>query len=52
MEIILGSVGILVALVVILTIVNRRERRTRESTTLDESGILDARRHNDGTAAR
>ena len=52
MEIIFGSVGILVALIVILTIMGRRERRTRESIALDERGILDARRHNDATGSR
>ena len=52
MGIIIGSVGILIALIVILAIMNRRERRTRELIALEESGILDTRRHNEATDQR
>jgi hypothetical protein len=52
MVVLIVSVGILVALVVTLTVMGHRERRTRELIALDESGILDARRHNDATGQR
>ena len=52
MAIIIVSVGILFALILILTIMNRRERRTRDLIALEESGVLDARRHNDATGSR
>jgi hypothetical protein len=51
-EILIASVGFMVALVVVLTVMNRRERRTRDLIALDESGVLDARRHNDATGSR
>ena len=40
------------ALVVTLTVMGRRERRTRDLIALEESGMLDARRHNDTTGQR
>ena len=49
MVVLVVSVGILVALVVTLTVMGRRERRTRELIALEESGVLDARRHNAAT---
>jgi hypothetical protein len=52
MEILIASVGVMVALILILTVMNRRERRTRDLIALDERGILDARRHNDATASQ
>ena len=47
MVVLIVSVGILVALVVTLTVMDRRERRTRDLIALEESGTLDARRHNE-----
>jgi hypothetical protein len=52
MVVLIVSVGILVALVVTLTVMDRRERRTRELIAWEESGLLDARRHNDPTGQR
>jgi len=52
MVVLIASVGIMLALVVTLAVMNRRERRTRELIALEESGILDARRHNDATRQR
>jgi hypothetical protein len=52
MAVLIASIGIVLALVLILTVVERRERRTRDRIALDESGILDARRHNDATGQR
>jgi HAMP domain-containing protein len=52
MLVLIVSVGILLALVVTLTVMDRRERRTRELIALAESGMLDARRHNDATGQR
>ena len=52
MAILIASVGVLVALILILTIMNRRERRTRDLIALEESGVLDARRHNDATGSQ
>jgi hypothetical protein len=52
MVVLIVSVGILLALVVTLTVMGRRERRTRELIALEESGMLDARRPNDATGER
>ena len=52
MVVLIVSVGILLALIVTLTVMNHRERRTRGRVELDESRILDARRYNDATAQR
>jgi len=52
MMVLIVSVGILLALVVTLTFMGRRERRTRDAIALDESGVLDARRHRDATGSR
>jgi hypothetical protein len=52
MVVLIVSVGILLALVVTLTVMGRRERRTRDLIALEESGALDARRHNDSTGRR
>ena len=52
MVVLIVSVGILFALVVTLTVMDRRERRTRELIALEESGMRDARRHNDATGQR
>ena len=52
MLVLIVSVGIMVALVVTLTVMDRRERRTRELIALEESGMLDACRHNDATGKR
>jgi len=52
MMVLIVSVGILLALVVTLTFMGRRERRTRDAIALDESGVLDARRHPDATGSR
>ena len=52
MLVLIVSVGILVALVVTLTVMDRRERRTRELIALEESGMLDARRRSDATGKR
>ena len=49
MVVLIVSVGILLALVVTLTVMGRRERRARQLIALEESGMLDARRHNDTT---
>jgi hypothetical protein len=51
MAVLIVSIGIMLALVLTLTVMGRRQRRTRERIALDESGILDARRHNDATAS-
>lgn len=50
MEILIASIGIMVALILILTVMSRRERRTRDLIALEESGVLDTRRHNDAYA--
>jgi hypothetical protein len=52
MAVLIVSIGIMLAVVLTLTVMGRRERRTRERIALDECGILDARRHNDATASR
>jgi hypothetical protein len=52
MVVLIVSVGILLALIVTLTVMGRRERRTRDLIALEESGALDARRHNDSTGRR
>lgn len=52
MMVLIVSVGVMLALVLTLTVMNRRERRTRELIALDESGMIDARRHNDATGQR
>jgi hypothetical protein len=52
MVVLIVSVGILLALIVTLTVMGRRERRTRQLIALEESGMLDARRHNDTTGQR
>ena len=52
MVVLIVSVGILLALVVTLAVMGRRERRTRELIALEESGMLDARRPNDATGQR
>ncbi len=52
MEVLIASIGIMLVLVLTLTVMGRRERRTRGSIGLDENAILDARRHNDATASR
>jgi hypothetical protein len=52
MVVLIVSVGIMLALVVTLTVMGRRERRTRDLIVLEESGALDARRHNDATGER
>ena len=52
MAVLIASIGIMLVLVLTLTIMNHRERRTRDRIALDESGILDARRHNDATGQR
>lgn len=52
MVVLIVSVGILLALVVTLTFMGRRERRTRDAVALDESGVLDARRHRGATGSR
>jgi hypothetical protein len=46
MVVLIVSVGILLALIVTLTVMGRRERRTRQLIALEESGILDARHYN------
>jgi hypothetical protein len=52
MAVLIASICIMLALVLILTVMGRRERRTRDLIALEESGILDARRHNDATGQR
>jgi hypothetical protein len=52
MVVLIVSVGIMLALVLTLAVMNRRERRTRGRIGLDENGIVDARRYNDATAPR
>ena len=52
MVVLIVSVGILLALIVTLTVMGRRERRTRQLIALEASGRLDARRHNDTTGQR
>jgi hypothetical protein len=52
MLVLIVPVGIMLALIVTLTVMNRRERRTRDLIALEESGVLDARRHNDATGQR
>ena len=52
MAVLIASVGIMLALMLTLTVINRRERRTRDQIALDESGGLDARRRNDATGQR
>lgn len=52
MAVLIASIGIMLALVLIRTVMGRRERRTRDLIALEESGILDARRHNDATGQR
>jgi hypothetical protein len=52
MLVLIVSVGIMLALVVTLTVMDRRERRTRELIALEDSGMLDTRRHNDATGQR
>ena len=47
MVVLIVSVGIMLALVLTLTVIDRRERRTHDQIGLDESGVLDARCHND-----
>jgi hypothetical protein len=50
MEVFIASIGIVLTLVLILTVMNRRARRTGHRVGLDESGIVDARYHNDTRA--
>ena len=52
MAVFIVSIGIMLALIVTLTVMGRRERRTRDLIALEESGILDARRHNGATGSR
>jgi hypothetical protein len=52
MVVLIVSVGIILALVVTLSVLSHRERRTRKLIGLDESGMLDARRYNDATSQR
>ena len=52
MVVLIACVGILLALVVTLTVMDRRERRTRQLIALEESGILDIRRYNDTSDRR
>ena len=52
MVVLIVSVGIMLVLVLTLTVMGRRERRTRDLIALEESGVLDARRHNDATGQR
>ena len=52
MVVLVVFVGIMLALVLTLTVINRRERRSRDLIALEESGVLDARRHNDATGRR
>jgi hypothetical protein len=51
-EIVIASIGIMVALILILTVMGRRERPMRDLIALEESGILDVRRHNDASGSR
>ena len=52
MVVLIVSVGIMFALVLTLSVMNRRERRTRDLIGLDDRGILDARRYNDASSQR
>ena len=52
MMVLIVSVGIVLTLVATLSVMSRRERRTRKLIALDESGMLDARRYNDATSQR
>jgi len=50
MEVLIACIGIVVALVLILAILNRRARRTGRTAGLDDSAIADARYYNDTRA--
>lgn len=46
MELVIVSLGILVALIVTAAVMDLRARRTRRRLTVDPTAVLDARRHN------
>jgi hypothetical protein len=52
MVVLIVSVGIMLALVLTLTVMSRRERRTRDLIALEESGVLGARDHNDASGSQ
>jgi preprotein translocase subunit SecG len=50
MEVLIASIGIVVALVLILAIMNHRARRAGRSAGLDDRAVVDARYYNDTRA--
>ena len=52
MVVLIVCVGTLIALVVTLTVMDRRERRLRRLIALEESGVLDIRRHDEASGQR
>ena len=50
MAVFIASIGIVVALMLILAIMNHRARRTGRTASLDDRAITDARYYNDTRA--